>query len=195
MEFFKDVYHIYDDIKNEIELYKPKIAKILEFTFAPFIIAVVSILCGSVASLIIRSFTDYRPVNIAGSIFWSAVITLVIYGILHVVRAYQLYSPNGIMNNPKYVVVVSKHKDWILKASSGKVALRVAINTLVVSVIFLAIDFDLNVQIGSWASAIDSRAFALAAIAIYCWSAWLEMFRCIRSWVNCREHMYNRFGV
>ena len=192
MEFFKNVY---DDIKNEIEPYKPKMAKVLEFTFVPFIIAVVSILCGSLASLIIRSFTDYRPVNIAGWIFWCFVITLVMYGILHIVRAYQLYSRNGIMNNPKYVVVVSKHKDWILKVSTGKVALRVAINTLVVSVIFLAIDFDLKVQIGSWTSAIDSRAFPLAAMAIYCWSAWVEMFRCIRSWVNCREHMYNRFGV
>ena len=50
MEFFKNVY---DDIKNEIEPYKPKMAKILEFTVVPFIIAVVSILCGSVASLII----------------------------------------------------------------------------------------------------------------------------------------------
>lgn len=192
MEFFK---HVYYDIKNEIEPYKPKMAKILEFTFAPFIIAVGSILCGSVASLIIRSFTDLRPVNNAGWIFWCFVITLVMYGILHIVRAYQLYSPNGIMNNPKYVVVVSKHKDWILKASSGKVALRVALNTLIVSILFTIFDFDLKVQIGSWTSAIDSRAFALAAIAIYCWSAWLEMFRCIRSWVKCREHIFNRFGV
>lgn len=110
-------------------------AKILEFTFVPFIIAVGSILCGSVASLIIRSFTDYRPVNSAGWIFWCLIITLAIFGLLHIVRAYQLYSRNGIMNDPKYVVVVSKHKDWILKASTGKVALRVAINTLVVSVI------------------------------------------------------------
>ena len=192
MEFFKNVY---DDIKNEIEPYKPKMAKVLEFTFVPFIIAVVSIFTGLVASLIIRSFTDYRPVNNAGMIFWCLVITLAMFGLLHIVRAYQLYSRNGIMNDPKYVVVVSKHKDWILKASTGKVALRVALNTLIVSILFTIFDFDLKVQIGSWTSAIDSRAFALAAIAIYCWSAWLEMFRCIRSWVNCREHMYNRFGV
>lgn len=182
-------------LKNEIKLYKPKMAKVLEFTFVPLIIAVGAMLAGTVASLIIRSFTDYRPVNIAGLIFWCLVITLVIYGILHIVRAYHLYSRNGIMNDPKYAVVVSKHKDWIIKASSGKVALRVAISTLVVSVIFLAIDFDLKVQIGSWTSAIDSRAFALAAIAIYCWSAWAEMFRCIKSWVNCRWHIFNRFGV
>lgn len=192
MEFFKNVY---DDIKNEIEPYKPKIAKVLEFTFVPLVIAVTSILTGTVASLIIRSFTDLRPVNIAGWIFWCLVITLAIFGILHIVRAYQLYSPNGIMNNPKYVVVVEKHEDWILKASTGKVALRVALNTLVVAALLLALDFDLKVQIGSWTSAIDSRAFALAAIAIYCWSAWLEMFRCIRSWVNCRWHIFNRFGV
>ena len=170
-------------------------AKILEFTFAPFIIAVVSILCGSVASLIIRSFTDYRPVNNAGWIFWCLVITLVMFGLLHIVRAYQLYSQNSIMNNPKYVVVVSKHKDWILKVSTGKVALRVAINTLVVSVIFLAIDFDLNIQIGSWTTAIDSRAFVLAAIAIYCWGAWYEMGKAIKAWVKCRVHIKNRFGV
>lgn len=192
MEFFKN---IYDDIKNEIKPYKPKMAKVLEFTFVPLVIAVTSVLTGTVASLIIRSFTDLRPVNNAGWIFWCLVITLAIFGLLHIVRAYQLYSRNGIMNDPKYVVVVSKHKDWILKASTGKVALRVAINALVVSVIFLVIDFDLKGQIGSWASAIDSRAFALAAIAIYCWSAWLEMFRCIRSWVKCREHIFNRFGV
>lgn len=192
MEFFKNVY---DDIKNEIEPYKPKMAKVLEFTFVPFIIAVVSIFTGSVASLIIRSFTDIRPTNNAAWIFWCFVITLAVYGLLHAVRAYQLYSRNGIMNDPKYVVVVSKHKDWILKASTGKVALRVALNTLIVSILFTIFDFDLKVQIGSWTSAIDSRAFTLAAIAIYCWSAWLEMFRAIRSWINCREHMYNRFGV
>lgn len=192
MEFFKN---IYDDIENEIKPYKPKMAKVLEFTFVPLVIAVTSVLTGTVASLIIRSFTDLRPVNNAGWIFWCLVITLAIFGLLHIVRAYQLYRRNGIMNDPKYVVVVSKHKDWILKDSTGKVALRVAINALVVSVIFLVIDFDLKVQIGSWASAIDSRAFALAAIAIYCWSAWLEMFRCIRSWVTCREHIFNRFGV
>lgn len=182
-------------LKNEIKPYKPKMAKVLEFAFVPLVIAVTSILTGTVASLIIRSFTDLRPTNNAGWIFWCLVITLAMFGLLHIVRAYQLYSRNGIMNDPKYVVVVSKHKDWILKASSGKVALRVVINALVVSVIFLAIDFDLKVQIGSWNSAIDSRAFALAAMAIYCWSAWLEMFRCIRSWVNCRWHIFNRFGV
>lgn len=99
------------------------------------------------------------------------------------------------MNDPKYVVVVAKHKDWILNASTGKVALLVALNTLIVSIIFTIFDFDLKVQIGSWTSAIDSRAFALAAIAIFCWSAWAEMFRCIRSWVNCRWHIFNRFGV
>ena len=192
MEFFKNVYH---DIKNEIEPYKPKMAKLLEFTFVPLVIAVSSILCGSVASLIIRSFTDYRPMHTAGWIFWFLVITLVMFGLLHIVRAYQLYSPNGIMNNPKYVVVVSKHKDWILKASTGKVALRVAINTLVVSVIFLALDFDLKVQIGSWTSAIDSRAFALAAMGIYGWASWSALGESIKSWVKCREHMYNRFGV
>lgn len=192
MEFFKNVY---DDIKNEIEPYKPKMAKVLEFTFVPLVIAVSSILCGSVASLIIRSFTDYRPMHTAGWIFWFLVITLVMFGLLHIVRAYQLYGSNGIMNNPKYVVVVENHKDWILKVSTGKVALRVALNTLVVSTLLLAIDFDLKVRIGSWTSAIDSRAFALAAMAIYCWSAWVEMFRCIRGWVHCREHIFNRFGV
>lgn len=192
MEFFKDVYN---DIKNEIEPYKPKMAKFLEFTFVPLLIAVTSILSGTVGSLIMRSFVDYRPMHTAGWIFWFFVITLVMYGSLHIVRAYQLYSTNGIMNNPKYAVVVEKHKDWILNASTGKVALRVALNTLVVSIIFLVFDFDLKVQIGSWTSAIDSRAFALAAMGIYCWSAWVEMFRAIRSWVNCREHMYNRFGV
>lgn len=192
MEFFKNVYH---DIKNEIEPYKPRIAKLLEFTFVPLVIAVTSILTGTVASLIIRSFTDLRPTNNAGWIFWCLVITLAMFGLLHIVRAYQLYRPNGIMNDPKYVVVVAKHKDWILNASTGKVALLVALNTLIVSIIFTIFDFDLKVQIGSWTSAIDSRAFALAAIAIYCWSAWLEMFRCIRSWVNCRWHIFNRFGV
>ena len=192
MEFFKNVYA---DIKNEIKPYKLKMAKVLEFTFVPLVIAVTSILTGTVASLIIRSFTDKRPANNAGMIFWCLVITLAMFGLLHIVRAYHLYSRNGIMNDPKYVVVVSKHKDWLLKASTGKVALLVAINTLVVSVIFLAIDFDLKVQIGSWTSAIDSRAFVLAAIAIFCWSAWTEMFRCIRSWVNCRWHIFNRLGV
>lgn len=84
MEFFKDVY---DNIKNEIEPYKPKMAKVLEFTFVPFVIAVGSILCGSVASLIIRSFTDIRPTNNTAWIFWCFVITLAVYGLLHVVRA------------------------------------------------------------------------------------------------------------
>ena len=192
MEVLRD---IHDIIESEIEPYKPKTAKLLKIFLLPLIIAIVSVLVGTVCSLIIRSFTDHRPVHMMGLVFWFALISFIMYGLLHAIRAYQLYSPNGIMNNPKYVVVVSKHKDWILKASTGKVALRVALNTLVVAVLLLAIDFDLKVQIGSWTSAIDSRAFALAAMAIYCWSAWVEMFRCIKSWVNCREHMYNRFGV
>lgn len=192
MEFFKNVYN---DIKNEIKPYKPKMAKVLEFTFVPLVIAVTSILTGTVASLIIRSFTDLRPVNNAGWIFWCFAITLAMFGLLHIVRDYQLYRRNGIMNDPKYVVVVSNHKDWILNASTGKVALRVAINALVVSVIFLAIDFDLKVQIGSWHTAIDSRAFVLAAIAIYCWDAWCDMGRAIKSWVKCREHIKTVFGV
>lgn len=50
MEFFKNVYN---DIKNEIKPYKPKMAKVLEFAFVPLVIAVTSILTGTVASLII----------------------------------------------------------------------------------------------------------------------------------------------
>lgn len=192
MEFFKNVYA---DIKNEIKPYKPKMAKVLEFTFVPLVIAVTSILTGTVASLIVRSFTDYRPVHLAGMVFWFAIITLAMYGTLHAIRAYQLYSPNGILNNPKYAVVVAKHKDWLLKVSTGKVALLVAINTLVVSVIFLAIDFDLKVQIGSWTSAIDSRAFAIATMGIYGWASWSALGESIKSWVNCRWHIFNRFGV
>lgn len=186
---------VYDVIKDEIAPYKPKAAKILEHTLIPLIIAVSSILVGSVCSLIVRSFTDYRPMHNAGYIFWSLVITLAMYGLLHAVRAYQLYSQSGIFNDPKYVVVVEKHEDWLLKASTGNRALHVSLNALVVSVIFTIFDFDLNIQIGSWHTAIDSRAFVLAAIAIYCWGAWYEIGRAIKAWVKCRVHIKNRFGV
>nr|DAR69497.1 MAG TPA: hypothetical protein [Caudoviricetes sp.] len=192
MEFFKNVY---DDIKNEIEPYKPKMAKILEFTFVPFIIAVVSILCGAVASLIIRSFTDHRPVHMMGLVLWFALISFIMYGLLHAIRAYQLYAGSGILNDPKYVVVVEKHKDWLLRVSTSKFAFRLVVDTLIVSIIFLAFDFEIKVQIGSWISAIDSRAFVIAALGIHCWSAWEMMAHDIKCWVKCREHIFNRFGV
>ena len=186
---------VYDVIKDEIAPHKPKAAKALEYTLIPLIIAVSSILFGSVCSLIVRSFTDYRPMHNAGYIFWGLVITLVMYGLLHTIRAYQLYSQSGILNDSKYAQVTEEHKDWLLKASTGNRALHVSLNALVVSVIFTILDFDLNIQIGSWTTAIDSRAFVLAAIAIYCWSAWYEMGKAIKAWVKCRVHIKNRFGI
>ena len=195
MSMMNALKEVYDVIKDEIAPYKPKAAKALEYTLIPLIIAVSSILFGSVCSLIVRSFTDYRPMHNAGYIFWCLVITLVMYGLLHAVRAYQLYSQSGIFNDPKYVVVVEKHEDWLLKVSTGNRALHVLLNALVVSVIFTILDFDLNIQIGSWHTAIDSRAFVLTAIAIYCWGAWYEMSRAIKAWVKCRVHIKNRFGV
>ena len=131
----------------------------------------------------------------AGYIFWCLVITLVMYGLLRAIRAYQLYTGSGILNDLKYVVVVEKHEDWLLKASTGNRALQVSLNALAVSVFFTILDFDLNIQIGSWHTAIDSRAFVLAAIAIYCLGAWYEMGRAIKAWVKCRVHIKNRFGV
>ena len=186
---------IRDIIENDFEPRHPKTAKALIFFLIPLVIAIVSILAGTVGSLIVRTFTDIGLKHMPFWIILHALITLVMYGLLHAIRAYQLYAGSGILNDPKYVVVVEKHKDWLLKVSTGKFAFTVAVDTIIVAIILLAFNFDLKVQIGSWTSAIDSRAFALAAIAIYCWSAWLEMFRCIRSWVNCRWHIFNRFGV
>ena len=192
MEMLED---IRDIIENDFGPHHQKTAKVLKFFLIPLAIAIVSILAGTVGSLIVRSFTDIGLKHMPFWIILHVLITLVMYGLLHAIRAYQLYAGSGILNDLKYAVVVEKHKDWLLKVSTGKFAFTVAVDTIIVAIILLACNFDLKVQIGSWTSAIDSRAFALAAIAIYCWSAWLEMFRCIRSWVNCRWHIFNRFGV
>lgn len=192
LDNYKDVYDI---IEMDIEPKYPKTAKVLKFFLIPLIIASISMVAGIVASLIVRSFTDYRPAHLAGMVFCFALITLVMYGTLHTIRAYQLYSPNGILNNPKYAVVVAKHKDWLLKVSTGKLALRVMVDAIIVAIVFLAFDFDLKVQIGSWNSAIDSRAFAIATLGIYGWASWSALGESIKSWVKCREHIFNRFGV
>lgn len=195
MSMMNTLKEVYDVIKDEIAPYKPKAAKVLEYTLIPLIIAVSSILFGSVCSLIVRSFTDYRPMHNPGYIFWCLVITLVMYGLLHAIRAYQLYAGSGILTIQSMLVVVEKHKDWLLKASAGNRALHVSLNALAVSVFFTIFDFDIIIQIGSWHTAIDSRAFVLAAIAIYCWGAWYEMGKAIKAWVKCRVHIKNRFGV
>nr|DAK98478.1 MAG TPA: hypothetical protein [Caudoviricetes sp.] len=192
MEMLED---IRDIIENDFGPHHPKTAKALKFFLIPLAIAIVSILAGTVGSLIVRSFTDIGLKHMPFWFFSHTLITLVMYGLLHAIRAYQLYAGSGILNDPKYAVVVEKHKDWLLKVSTCKFAFSVAVDTIIVAIIFLAFNFEIKVQVGSWTSAIDSRAFALAAIAIYCWSAWLEMFRCIRSWVKCRWHIFNRFGV
>lgn len=192
MEVLKD---IHDIIESEIEPHKPKTAKLLKFFLLPLIIAIVSVLVGTGCSLIIRSFTDYRPVHMMGLVLWFALISFIMYGLLHAIRAYQLYAGSGILNDPKYVVVVEKHKDWLLRVSTSKFAFRLVVDTLIVSIIFLAFDFEIKVQIGSWISAIDSRAFVIAALGIHCWSAWEMMAHDIKCWVKCREHIFNRFGV
>lgn len=192
MEMLKD---IRDLIETDIEPYRPGAAKALKFFLIPLAIAIVSILAGTVGSLIIRTFTDIGLKHMPFWIILHMLITLGMYGLLHAIRAYQLYSPSGILNDPKYAVVVEKHKDWLLKVSNGKFAFQVAVDTIIVAIIFLAFNFDIKVQIGSWISAIDSKAFALAALAIYCWDAWCVMGRAIKSWVKCREHIKTRFGV
>ena len=192
LDNYKDVYDI---IEMDIGPRYPKTAKVLKFFLMPLIIAITSMISGIVASLIVRSFTDYRPVHLAGLIFCFIVITLTMYGTLHAIRAYQLYSPNGIMNDPKYAVVVAKHKDWLLKVSTGRLALHVMVDAIIVAIVFLAFDFDHKVQIGSWVSAIDSRAFAIATMGIYGWASWSALGEAIQSWIKCREHIFNRFGV
>ncbi len=192
MEILKD---IRDIIETDIEPYKPGAAKALRFFLIPLAIAIVSILAGTVGSLIVRSFTDIGLKHMPFWIILHSLITLVMYGLLHAIRAYQLYAGSGILNDPKYVVVVEKHKDWLLKVSTGKFAFTVAVDTIIVAIIFLACNFEIKVQVGSWVSAIDSKAFALAALSIYCWEAWCDMGRAIKSWVKCREHIKTRFGV
>ena len=186
---------IRDIIETDIEPYKPGAAKALKFFLIPLAIAIVSILAGTVGSIIVRTFTDIGLKHMPFWIILHALITLVMYGILHAIRAYQLYAGSGILNDPKYVVVVEKHKDWLLKVSTGKFAFTVAVDTIIVAIIFLACNFEIKVQVGSWVSAIDSRAFTLAAISIYCWGAWYEMGKAIKAWVKCRVHIKNRFGV
>lgn len=192
MEVLKD---IRDIIETDIEPYKPGVAKALKFFLIPLAIAIVSILAGTVGSLIVRTFTDIGLKHMPFWIILHTLITLVMYGLLHAIRAYQLYAGSGILNDPKYVVVVEKHKDWLLKVSTSKFAFSVAVDTIIVAIIFLAFNFEIKVQVGSWVSAIDSKAFALAALSIYCWEAWCDMGRAIKSWVKCREHIFNRFGV
>lgn len=192
MEILKD---IRDIIENDFEPRHPKTAKVLKLFLIPLAIAIVSILAGTVGSLIIRTFTDIGLKHMPFWIILHMLITLGMYGLLHAIRAYQLYAGSGILNDPKYVVVVEKHKDWLLKVSTGKFAFTVAVDTIIVAIIFLAFNFEIKVQVGSWVSAIDSKAFALAALSIYCWDAWCDMGRAIKSWVKCREHIKNRFGV
>lgn len=192
MEMLKD---IRDIIETDIEPYKPGAAKALKFFLIPLAIAIVSILAGTVGSLIVRSFTVIGLKHMPFWIILHALITLVMFGLLHAIRAYQLYAGSGILNDPKYVVVVEKHKDWLLRVSTSKFAFRLVVDTLIVSIIFLAFDFEIKVQIGSWISAIDSRAFVIAALGIHCWSAWEMMAHDIKCWVKCREHIFNRFGV
>lgn len=192
MEILRD---IRDIIENDFEPRHPKTTKALIFFLIPLAIAIVSILAGTVCSLIVRSFTDIGLKHMPFWIILHVLITLVMYGILHAIRAFQLYAGSGILNDPKYVVVVEKHKDWLLKVSTGKFAFTVAVDTIIVAIIFLAFNFEIKVQVGSWVSAIDSKAFALAALSIYCWDAWCDMGRAIKSWVKCREHIFNRFGV
>ena len=192
MEIFRD---IRDIIETDIEPYNPGVAKALKFFLIPLAIAIVSILAGTVGSLIVRTFTDIGLKHMPFWIILHTLITLVMYGLLHAIRAYQLYAGSGILNDPKYVVVVEKHKDWLLKVSTSKFAFSVAVDTIIVAIIFLAFNFEIKVQVGSWVSAIDSKAFALAALSIYCWEAWCDMGRAIKSWVKCREHIFNRFGV
>nr|DAJ72986.1 MAG TPA: hypothetical protein [Caudoviricetes sp.]DAX67841.1 MAG TPA: hypothetical protein [Caudoviricetes sp.] len=192
MEMLED---IRDIIENDFGPHHPKTAKVLKFFLIPLVIAIVSILAGTVGSLIVRTFTDIGLKHMPFWIILHALITLVMYGLLHAIRAYQLYAGSGILNDPKYVVVVEKHKDWLLKVSTGKFAFTVAVDTIIVAILFLAFNFEIKVQVGSWVSAIDSKAFALAALSIYCWDAWCDMGRAIKSWVKCREHIFNRFGV
>lgn len=192
MEILKD---IRDIIENDFGPHHPKTAKVLKFFLIPLAIAIVSILAGTVGSLIIRTFTDIGLKHMPFWIILHMLITLGMYGLLHAIRAYQLYAGSGILNDPKYVVVVEKHKDWLLKVSTGKFAFTVAVDTIIVAIIFLAFNFEIKVQVGSWVSAIDSKAFALAALSIYCWDAWCDMGRAIKSWVKCREHIKTRFGV
>lgn len=192
MEMIKD---IRDIIENDFEPRHPKTAKALKFFLIPLVIAIVSILAGTVGSLIVRTFTDIGLKHMPFWIILHALITLVMYGLLHAIRAYQLYAGSGILNDPKYAVVVEKHKDWLLKVSTGKFAFTVAVDTIIVAIILLEFNFEIKVQVGSWVSAIDSKAFALAALSIYCWDAWCDMGRAIKSWVKCREHIFNRFGV
>lgn len=192
MEMLED---IRDIIENVFGPHHPKTAKVLKFFLIPLVIAIVSILAGTVGSLIVRTFTDIGLKHMPFWIILHSLITLVMYGLLHSIRAFQLYAGSGILNDPKYVVVVEKHKDWLLKVSTGKFAFTVAVDTIIVAIIFLAFNFEIKVQVGSWVSAIDSKAFALAALSIYCWEAWCDMGRAIKSWVKCREHIKNRFGV
>ena len=163
MEMLKD---IRDIIETDIEPYKPGAAKALKFLLIPLAIAIVSILAGTVGSLIVRTFTDIGLKHMPFWIILHALITLVMYGLLHAIRAYQLYAGSGV-----------------------------AVDTIIVAIIFLAFNFEIKVQVGSWVSAIDSKAFALAALSIYCWDAWCDMGRAIKSWVKCREHIKTRFGV
>ena len=191
MEMLED---IRDIIENDFGPHHPKTAKVLKFFLIPLAIAIVSILAGTVGSLIVRTFTDIGLKHMPFWIILHSLITLVMYGLLHSIRAFQLYAGSGILNDPKYVVV-EKHKDWLLKVSTGEFAFLVAVDTIIVAIIFLAFNFEIKVQVGSWVSAIDSKAFALAALSIYCWDAWCDMGRAIKGWVKCREHIKNRFGV
>ena len=112
MEILKD---IRDIIETDIEPYKPGAAKALRFFLIPLAIAIVSILAGTVGSLIVRSFTDIGLKHMPFWIILHSLIALVMYGLLHAIRAYQLYAGSGILNDPKYVVVVENIKIGYLK--------------------------------------------------------------------------------
>lgn len=178
-------------IEKFIEPNHPETAKLLKLLTPLAIITAVSILVGTVGSLIVRSFTDERPEYVIGWIFWFSIITAVMYVTLQIVRFYQLFSRNGVLNDPKYKTIALKHIGRLLKSSTGKFAIWVASNAIIVAFILLAFDFEIKVQIGSWITAIDSRAFALATVAVYFMDVWYSIGSNIKDWVKCREFLDN----
>lgn len=191
MEILRSAYYT---IEDDIAKYKPKTAKVLQFLFSFAIITISSLIMGLICSLIVRSFTDHSPRHLGGMMFIFLLITVVLYAVLYAIRGWRLYSLNGILNNPKFVVLVQKHKDWLLNVSTCKFEMYATALVILVSWMFLSFDFDIKVQVGSWVSAIDSKAFTLAALT-YFWYIWSAIYKAIKGWVTCIEILNRCFGV
>ena len=186
-QFLRDLY----DSMYDIDAAFPKTAKLLRVVTSWLGIMAYSLVLGTISSLLCRTIFDERLKYMPATIIGFGLIFLVLYLVLQIVRAWKLYSSNGIFKIPKYSKIAQERKDWLLSVDSGKFALFTAVNALLVSAFFTWWNFDVTVQIGVWHTSVDSYAIALVSLLIVM-SAWGSVYGSIKRWFKCYEILDKR---